>query len=103
MWIGDVHQLPPVFGHAVLSASKQMTSNDRHGQQRWTEANWKSPQSLVVLVTQQYRMVGQLAGIAQRFAEGKQTVDDDAVAIRARLMKHGAPGAKTEDEWLQRF
>ena len=55
------------------------------------------------LFTQQHRMVGPLAGIAQRFAEGKQTVDDDAVAIRARLMKHGAPGAKTENEWLQRF
>jgi hypothetical protein len=102
VWIGDVHQLPPVFGHAAFSASKKMTSNDRHGQQLWTGANWKSRKSLAVIVTQQYRMAEPLAGIAQRFADGKQTVDD-AVAIRARLMKRGAAGAKTDDEWMQRF
>jgi hypothetical protein len=28
VWIGDVHQLPPVFGHAVFSASKKMTNSD---------------------------------------------------------------------------
>jgi hypothetical protein len=102
VWIGDVHQLPPVFGHAVFSASKKMTNSDRHGQQLWTGANWKSRKSLAVIVTQQYRMAEPLAGIAQRFAEGKQTVDD-AVAIRARLMKRGTAGAKTDDEWMQRF
>jgi hypothetical protein len=102
VWIGDVHQLPPVFGHAVFSASRKMTNSDRHGQQLWTGANWKLRKSLAVIVTQQYRMAEPLAGIAQRFADGMQTVDD-AVAIRARLMKRGAAGAKTEDEWMQQL
>ena len=50
VWIGDVHQLLPVFGHAVFSASKKKKSNDRHGQQLWRGANWKSRKSLAVLV-----------------------------------------------------
>jgi hypothetical protein len=103
VWIGDVHQLPPVFGHAVFSTGKKMTSNDRRGQQLWTGMKWKVRKSLSVVVTQQYRMGEPLAGIAQRFADGKQTVDD-AMAVRARLMKRGSGGgAKTEDEWLQKL
>jgi hypothetical protein len=39
VWLGDVHQLPPVFGHTVYSASKKMLNTDREGQKLWRGEN----------------------------------------------------------------
>lgn len=101
VWLGDVHQLPPVFGHAVYSVSKKMHNGDYQGQKLWRGENWKERKSLAVLVTQQYRMVEPLCGIAQRFANGQQTVED-ALLIRSRLARRGMNG-KTEGDWLLQF
>ena len=92
VWIGDAHQLGPVKGKALYD---DQGSARRH----WTGEQWLENvrKSYAVVMKTQYRMTGQLAGIAERFANGEQLVED-AKAVVGRTVK-----GKTSDEWKEKL
>ena len=69
IFIGDVHQLPPVMGESVYSSNGA-------GRSLWTGENWQKRLIGTVLMREQYRMVSPLKEIAERFSNGDQTVED---------------------------
>jgi hypothetical protein len=57
VWIGDVHQLQPVMGLPVATASEMLkNSKDAEGRVLWTGEQWKGRIAMAVLMKQQYRM-----------------------------------------------
>ena len=77
VWIGDVHQLPPIMGQSVWTPIDVLkNAKDYCGRLLWTGEKWSERQSLSVLMKHQYCMQEPLASISERFANGDQTVSD---------------------------
>lgn len=89
VWIGDVHQLPPIMGQSVYTPIDVVkNARDRCGRLLWTGEKWSERQSLSVLMKHQYRMQEPLASISERFANGDQTVHD-AMLLSEKVLKEG--------------
>ena len=89
VWIGDVHQLPPIMGQSVYTPINMVkNAKDYCGRLLWTGEKWSERQSLSVLMKHQYRMQEPLASISERFANGDQTVSD-AMLLSEKVLEEG--------------
>ena len=86
VWIGDVHQLPPLLENSVFGSLKRLKNDNECTRAKARRGILDERQAtLAVLMKEQFRMQEPLAGIAECFAQGKQTVTDAFVLQKQDL------------------